>query len=219
MMTFVERAEMAIPTSYSEFIFSVALGTIAVLATLMAVLNLFFQVAIIVSCIWLAFIIWSIWTASKDDGGFRRWLINILGVFARKQFVESINHNAGSVEIHLGYQLFGCRLFYFQVPLDQIETVEWGPGQGGPRWWQVCIWYDHHDPKKRLERQKWGFRKPDQDVYCVGPSMRKEKTEAFGLTFVDFLCRAGATLVRGTDDCLFVRAASRTTENNRQPTT
>lgn len=152
-MTMQERLEiLAIPKLSGEFILSAVLYTIAVLATIVAVLNLFFQVAIIVSCIWLAFMAWSTWVAYKRQGGSRKCLINFLGFFARKQFAESIRQETSSAEIRFGYQLFGRRLFYFNVPLHKIETVEWSPGQN-PELWNVFIWFDHDDPETSQRRK------------------------------------------------------------------
>ena len=211
MMTIKQRSEMAIPTWSGEVIVGIVVCVILVFASLVAVLNLLFQVAITVSCVWLAIMAWYVWSNCKGQGDFRKCYITILGLFARKQFVESICQGMGSVTIQFGYQLFGRRVFYFTVPLDKIETVEWRPGQA-PKYWNVFVWFDHDDPEKSVRERKWS-RKPDQDIYVVGPSRRKQKTEAFGLAFVDFLRCAGADLVRGEDDHTFVRATHRTTED------
>ncbi len=208
-----ERLEMAIPMWSSDFIAFITIDTIAVIATAVAVLELLFQVAIITPCIWLAFIAWRIWCNCKFEGGLRRWLVTFLGVIAHKQLVEAIPQATGSVEIRFGYRLLGRPLLYFKVPLDRIETVKWSHGQARSSW-NVCIWFDHPEkgpPNKNCVRPE------DMGVYCVGPSRGKEKTEALGLAFVDFLSRAGATMVRGKDDCTFVRATPGTTQDEERP--
>ena len=143
-----------------------------------------------------------IWSAYEQHGGFRRLLIDSLGFFAFKQFAESVAPDTGSVEVRFGYHLLGRRLYYFTVPLEKIQEVEWSPGQN-PELWIVFVWYDHDNPERSLKRRM--LRKPDQDIYCVGPSQCRERTETLGLAFVDFLLRGGARLVR-EDDCTFVRA-------------
>lgn len=205
-MTTQERLEvLAIPKWSGDFIVSAALYTITVLATAVAVLNLwYFRAAIAVSCIWLAFMVWQVRAACKEQGGFRKCLIHVLGFFARKHSVESVRQETGSVEIRFGFQLFGRRLAYLNLPLQKIETVEWNPGQN-PRLWHVFIWFDHDDIEKSRMRSKWS-RKPDQEIYGVGTSGPKKKAEALGLALVDFLIRAGAMLVQGKAENTFVRA-------------
>jgi hypothetical protein len=61
--------------------------------------------------------------------------------------------------------------------------------------WTVFIWFDHHDPARSEKKKRRKYRKPDQKIYCVGPSTRKERTEALGLALVAFLRDAGADLV------------------------
>ncbi len=211
-MIMQERSEMPIPKCSYEFIVSTLIGMIVFIATATAALLLFFRVTIIAPCIWLAFVAWRVWATCKYQGSPRKCLINFLGFLARKQFVESIPQDTGSVEIRFGYQLFGHRLFYFKVPLDKIETVKWSPGQA-PRFWNVCIWFDH--PEKSPSRDNCTTPE-NMGIYCVGPSRRKKRTEAFGLAFVDFLRRAGATMVRGKDDCTFVWAKVGATEGEER---
>jgi hypothetical protein len=214
-MIAAERSEMAIPRWSLENLFYLVLFTILVLASIVAVLNLVFrwdEVGMIASCLWLAILGFGIWLRCKQQGGLREVLLDCLDLFARRQFVESVPRGDGSVEIRFGFQLFGFRTLRFNVPLDKIETVEWSPGQA-PKYWCVFIWFDHDIPElsQKRRQQKW-VHKPDQDVYSVGPSRRKKTTAAFGLAFVEFLCRAGATLVRRDGDCTFVRAAGGTGE-------
>jgi len=209
-MTIEERSEMAIPHWSGEVIFGIAICVILVVASLVAMLNLFLHIAVTASCVWLAIMAVWIWSNCKGRG-YRQCFHALVGLFARRHLVESEHRETGVIEIRFGYCCFGRRFFDFKVPLHKIETVEWSPGQA-PRYWSVFVWFDHDDPEKSLRERKWR-RKPDQDVYVVGPSRRKQKTEAFGLALVGFLRRAGAAFVRGEDDCTFVRATHRTTED------
>ena len=205
-MIMTQRSEMAVPNSFFEFICGIIsciiLFTPILLGTVVALLNIAFQVQFILPCIWLAIMASGIMLVLHQEGGFRRLLINTLGFFSfKQQFVESVVQNNSSVEIRFGYQLFGRRLYYFTVPLSKIQEVEWSPMQN-PHYWDVFVWYDHDDPEKSLENQM--SRKPDQDIYCIGLSFRKKKAEAFGLKFVDFLLQNGAKLAR-QNDYTFVR--------------
>lgn len=152
----------------------------------------------IAACIWLAIMVAYVYFLYKE-GAFRNLRINfLLGFFARKQFVESVPLDTGFVEIRYGFKLFGHRFFYFKVPLDKIESVAWGMGQD--HMCAVSISFDHDDPEERQKQEKLGNRRPNLDSCTIGPSMRNEKkTEAFCLAFVDFLYRAGATLVQAED--------------------
>jgi len=202
--------KMTIPRSRGMTIFLTTITVIAVLSSLLAMFNLFNRIAIIASSIWLIFITIMIWTACKKAGSLRNFLINRLGDMAGRQFVESTPQDAQPIEIRFGYQLFGHRFIQRTIALDKIESVEWCPGQAtgmtgrDMKDWSVYLWFDHDDPTKR---KKWS-RKPDQDIYVVGPSKRWEDTDAFGRSFVGFLCAAGAVLVQCDKTFCFVRRKS-----------
>jgi len=76
--------------------------------------------------------------------------------------------------------------------------------------WGVYLWFDHNDPDKSEKKRK--LKKPDQDIYRVGPSTRKSRAEAFGLSFVAFLRDAGAKLDQGAIPTCFVRRTSKVGE-------
>jgi hypothetical protein len=173
------------------------------------------------TCIGLVCIAWIIYALiissteynTENKGGFRKSFIDFLGLYARKQFVECSPHDSGSIEFRYGYKLFKHRFLYFALPLEKIESVEWSAGQATSMAgrdmndWIVFIWFDHDDPEKSLKRQT--SRKPDQDLYCIGPSVSKDIAAVFGQSLVDFLNRAGATFVR-KEFCSFVRSTSKT---------
>lgn len=198
-----ERLEIAIPKWSIDLISATIVFAIVVLATAVALLELFFRVAIIMPCIWLAIMAMLAW--SSCQGGVRKCFINLLGLFAHKHFLETVPKDRGSVEIRYGYQLLGHRLCYFKLPLHKIESVQWSPGQN-PVLWHVAVWYDHDDPEKSLRQNR--CHKPDQEVSCIGPSRAKGKTEMLGLAVIDLFRRAGAQLIQGKDECTFVRDKS-----------
>jgi hypothetical protein len=205
--------EMTIPKSRGMTIFKITITVIVILSSMLAVFNLFNRISIIASSIWLIFITMMIWTACKKEGGLRNFLVNRLGDVAGRQFVESVPQDMQPIEVNFGYQLFGHRFIQRTIALDKIETVEWCHGQATDMAgrdmndWSVYLWFDHDNSAKR---KKWS-RKPDQDIYIVGPSRRWEDTDAFGRSFVGFLCAAGAVLVRCDKTFCFVRRKS---ENN-----
>jgi hypothetical protein len=80
--------------------------------------------------------------------------------------------------------------------------------------WHVTLWFDHNDAAESLRRK--ALPKPDQEVYVVGPRRRKKITEAFGLSFVEFLRAAGVILVPGEKDNCFVRSVSVKSEQSIQ---
>jgi hypothetical protein len=204
--------EMAIPKSRIGILFHVVFAAGIFFFTILAITNLFVHVAIIASCTWLAIVFIGVRTACKTDGSVWKFVINWLGCFARRQFVEATLRETGPAEIRFGYQFFRRRLFYFLVPVDKIETVDWSTGQATDMAgrdmndWHVALWFDHDDVSKSEKKQKWGLKKPDQDVYIVGPSTCKAEAEILGLAFVTFLHAAGATWLERIDDCTFGRA-------------
>jgi hypothetical protein len=122
--TMAERSEMVISNLSGETVWIGLCCNIAMAATLVAALNLFFRVEYVASCIWLAFMAWIIWGTCMDQGGLRQWLIWFVGVYVPIHFVESTQQGAEVTQLRLGYRLFGIRLFYFAVPLQKIETVQ-----------------------------------------------------------------------------------------------
>jgi hypothetical protein len=190
---------MAIPRDRGEIVFGTVVSLIVTLGTIAALFNLFFLGAVVLSCIWIMLMTWIFWSACRQEGGYRKVIVNILGFFARKHFVKIMP----STEVRFGFQLFSHRFLYQNVPLRKIDSVEWSPGQN-PAFWHVSLWFDHDNPQMGAAKRKWNLKKPDQDVYCFGPSMRKERIEVFGLEFVEFLLRNGVKLAR-QDDCTFMR--------------
>lgn len=124
-----------------------------------------------------------------------------MGRLFERHFVDAIPATSARREIHFGFVLLGHRFIQCTFVIDQIESVEWHTGQASDMAghdmndWHVALWFDHNDPIKGEGRRKWNLRKPEQEVYVVGPSAPREHAEALGRRFVRFLRAAGACLV------------------------
>ncbi|MBK1790039.1 hypothetical protein [Persicirhabdus sediminis] len=205
---------MTIPNSRSEALWTGFLSVIVVVFGGLAVLNLANRVAIIPSVIWLLIIAWTLWRRGRDAGGTRRYFCDLLAVFLGRRFALSTNDETGQPSVRFGYELFGRRFYERTIPLDRIESVEWSPGQATSmagrdmKDWSVALWYDHGDPEKSKKQHM--LRKPDQDVYIVGPSRPKEDTAALGEDFLAFLRATGSTLLQGDTDSIYIREISAT---------
>jgi hypothetical protein len=205
---------MTIPSSRGETLWTGFLSFIVVVFGILAVLNLANLVAIIPSVIWLLIVTWIVWSGCRDAGGIRRYFCDWLGVFAGRRFAISANDDTGQPAVRFGYELFGRRFYERTIPLNRIESVEWSPGQATSmagrdmKDWSVALWYDHGDREKSKKHHM--LRKPDQDVYIVGPSRPKEDTAALGEDFLSFLRAIGSTLLQGDTDSLYVREISKT---------
>lgn len=68
----------------------------------------------------------------------------------------------------------------------------------------MALWYDHADPVKTAKQKT--FRKPEQEVYMIGPVRKKELTGELGLRIVEFLRTNAVALLPGKDEHTFVRA-------------
>ena len=206
--------EMTIPKSSGEILPTGFLSLIVVVSAFLAVLNLANHDAIILSVIWLLFVAWILWSGCRDAGGVRRYLIDWLAAFAGRRFALVPHEDTHQARIRFGYELFGRRFYRKDIDFDRIESVEWSPGQATSmagrdmKDWSVALWYAHGDSEKSKKHHM--LRKPDQDVYIVGPSRRKEDTATLGTEFVSFLSCVGVLLIPGENDNIYVREASRT---------
>ena len=187
---------------------AIVLTTFILFFIFMAIYNLFNWMAIIPSVIWLLLVGWVLIGFSKEKSC-KQFATEILGAFSLKQFVQTICRENGRNEIQFGYQMFGRRFLYLTIPVDKIDHVNWSTGQATDMAkrdmndWSVAVWYDHCDPIKSQMKAKWRY--PDQDIYIVGPLGRKQDITDFGHAFLDFLCKSGASLAQGNNECTFVR--------------
>ena len=203
--------ELLIPKSRSEVVFQFVITVIVVSFAILAVVNLSSGVALIASFIWLAFVTAMVWSSSRREGGMSPFLINLTGDLFGRRFAEWSSADAQPKCIRFGFQLFGRRFVQKSIRIDKIESVEWHTGQATAMAgrdmndWHIWVWFSHGDSARTEARQKW-HRKPDQDLYGVGPADRKERTEALALSFVSFLRSAGTDLVPGAISTCFVKA-------------
>jgi hypothetical protein len=202
--------EMTIPRSGADITFHFVFGGIIVLFVVIALVNLYNRVALVASCIWLAFVTLIVWTKSKEEGGFRGFLTSWLGELGGRRFVESASHEVHQTEVRFGYEMLGHRFIQQRFAIGKIESIEWTTGQATAMAgrdmndWHVCLWFDHDDPAENESQSSGKLRKLGQKVYLVGPSTEKKLAEALGISVVAFLRAAGADLVQSADAC-FVR--------------
>lgn len=209
---------MTIPRSRGTAVFGLGVILFTVLSVVVAiaapVVSLwlaapYFWLGLAASLLWLFLVAQSLWYSCKNAGGFRRYVIDIVAELCGRLFAEISAAPPQSLE--LGVYLFGRRFVQQMIPLDSIESVEWNTGQAtsmagrDANDWQVWIWFDHADLAKTKKEHRIGLRKPDRELYGVGPATRKQHTEALGLSLVAFLRAAGADLVDGLKPNSFVR--------------
>jgi hypothetical protein len=203
--------EMPIPKSRSEGVLTFVFASIIILFAFLGMVNLCNRTALVSSSLWLVLITIILWSGSKTDGGFRKYLANRLGDLVGRRFVDAISQNAQPGEIRLGYKLLGHRVIQQIIAIEAIESIAWYTGQATDitkrdmNDWQVRLCVDHHDSDKSAKKRKLKHRKPDQDVYIIGPAMRKDLAEALGLSLVTFLRDAGAKLTQGEIPTSFIR--------------
>ena len=201
--------EMTIPKSRGEILLTGFFSLIVVVFALLAFLNLANHVAIIPSVIWLLFVAWILWSGCREAGSVRMYLTDWLAAFAARKFVLFPPETTHQAFIRFGYELFGRRFYQKDIDIERIESVEWSPGQAtgmagrDMKDWSVTLWYDHGDPERSKRHHM--LRKPNQDVYIVGPSKRKEDTALLGREFISFLSGIGVHLKQSTEDHIFSR--------------
>jgi hypothetical protein len=209
--------EMPIPKSGADVVFSTVITLIIIVFFALAVVNILNRAALIASCLWIAIVIMIVWSGRKEDGSLRTYLINRLGDVVGHHFAAVPQPECDSREVLFGFELLGHRFVRKSILIDKIVTVEWNTGQATDMAgrdmndWRVCVWFDHGDPEKSEKQRKW-HRKPDQDIFIVGPSARGAKTEALGLALVSLLRGAGAALMETEKATCFGRRKPETVE-------
>ncbi len=205
-------SEMRIPRPLGAIIAAWFLTAFIGFFVWLGVYNLWHGAAIIASILWLLLVGTIFGLGCKYEGS-RKLLIELLGIYSRRHFVQSLPRENGPAEIRFGYRLLGYPFFYLRVPVDKIESVDWSTGQASHQAgrdvhdWSIGLWYQHGDPEKTKREQQWS-RRPEQEVYIVGPPDRKEITTALAQSFLEFLGAAGARLVQGENEHTFVRQRS-----------
>jgi len=130
------------------------------------------------------------------EGGVRPWGTMVLGVFARRKFLEAATQKDGRIDLRYGFEMFNRRLILFQFDARTIVRVRWNSGQASDRArrdvgdWSVTIWSrrddgltasDPHHSRGELGR-------------TVGPSQPKANADELGRSVVELLRGAGIEL-------------------------
>ncbi|MBT3379294.1 MAG: hypothetical protein HN742_43070 [Lentisphaerae bacterium] len=200
---------LRVPKPGSDVVGAAVMTSFILFFVALALSNLADGLALIPSLIWLL-LVTAVFVGVWREEGTRQFFTGILGEFSLKHFAEIVEPAAAPQDVRFGFSCLGHRMFYQTIPVNKIESLEWHTGQATSLAgrdmddWHVTLWFDHGDPGKSEQQKEW-YRKPDQDLYIIGPSRPKEVTAAFGREALDFLRAAGAALVQGENDCTFVR--------------
>jgi hypothetical protein len=166
---------------------------------------------LIASGIWLALVLLMLMTQIRVERGFKQYLVNRLGSCSRSQFVSVIEQHDGSKTVRFGYDLFGREWSYAEIPARAISSLGWSPGQASALSqremadWSVWLRYRGSVGESAVA----GSGSPTDNWYHVGSgSGEKRRTEAFGLSLVEFLKSAGICLQRGEKEHEFVPVPS-----------
>ena len=193
-----------------SFVGAMFLSVFILFSVLLAIYNLCTWTAIIPSMIWLLLVglIAGNLIKSKER---KQFAIDVLGSFSRKEFIRAIATENGETTFQYGFKMFGKWFLYFAVAVRKIEAIEWNTGQASHFAgkdmddWHVVVWYDHDDPAKSQQARSYKSKKPDQELFIVGMSGKKETTGAFGHALLGLLRDAGADFSQGENGCSFVR--------------
>jgi hypothetical protein len=210
------RRELRIPRSFREHmgyvVGSCFLALFVVFFSVLAASHLWnfastSTFVLIAAALWLLLVCLGVREGLAETGGIGASMTVILGAFSRDQFLDVVAQASGRRILRHGFRLFGLPLYYRNVPLDRVTLLKWGSGQATSlagrdmNDWHVTIWYKPEPPEK--PRYPMG-RRPEEDLFIVGPSRAKSSTAAFGRDFVGFLVAAGLPIVQGENECSFV---------------
>lgn len=212
--TSVPVQELPVPKSIraviGSFVGAMFLSVFILFSVLLAIYNLCTWTAVIPSTIWLLLVGFVLGSFIKTDG-WKKFATDILGGFAREEFIRTIHLGSNEPCLQYGFKMFGQRFPYFTVVVKKIESVEWSTGQASHFAgkdmddWSVLVWYDHCDPAKSQRARSYNSRKPDQDLYGIVMSGKKETTAVLGHALIDLLRDAGVKFSQGENDNSFVR--------------
>ena len=155
--------------------------------------------------IWLLIVSTMIRAACKDHGGVRQFIVDQIGLLSRNQFADLFMRESGVWVLRLGYRAYGMPVYYGEIPLQHVTSVEWSAGQATSlagrdmNDWHVILWYKPEPPQ--TPRFPFGIR-PEEDLFVVGESRAKSETAILGCAIVEFLRGAGLRIEqRGRDNC------------------
>jgi hypothetical protein len=219
MMSATETTPVLIvPKPRQNIAFACGVSGLILFLVLLAIADLLIAVNwgdTIPSVLWFGILFLLIWPSFLVRG-LRGAVLEFLSEFSASHFADVTTEGDGEKSVRFGFTMLGHRFYCQKIAIRRIETVEWKPGRATDMAgqdmndWHVSLWFDHDD-RDRSERWKHA-RKPDQDIYIVGPSRRKELTAAFGRELLSFLKHAGAVLEQGDNDHTFVRKSIDSTQ-------
>ena len=201
-------SRIAVPKPWREIVGSLAYAAFILFFVAVAFFNLLHGVAWIVSVLWLLIVVLAVGLSCWSEG-LRAYLVNLAGEFSLSHFAEVVPGEDGANQVRFGFYFLWWSFFYKTIPVSKIESVEWHTGQSSDFArrdmgdWRVALWFDHNDPMKSARHSH--LKKPEQDVYLVGPSGPKVITSEFGRDLLVFLQQAGVVLGQEKDECTFVR--------------
>lgn len=207
-------AWMSIPslrTGIPMFIFTVLVSSFVLFFVAVSIVNLYFYYAmaflqILGSITWLAVVLMLVWAFIYYEGGIVQNTVVYLGHYSRQQFIEAITLEGDGVTLCYGYRLFGRKLYYLRVETSAIVSVDWSTGQAthmagrDMNDWSIWMWYFNADNPDRST--DLGLRR-NHDLYMVGPTRSRDKTELLGHQFVEFLRTIGLDMVATEKDTVF----------------
>jgi hypothetical protein len=209
-------SELRVPSHGSAIGTSIGYSLI-LFFSLVATCNLFYaihipRIAFAASLLWLLLVVWLVGSSLREEGGVKQYFVNRFGAYSNHHFVRATPDVGRAVKIYFGYELFGRAHRYLAVDTDAISSIDWGSGQAtalsGRNMddWHVALWYHHpHAP----QREPFP-RVRDEEVFIIGPSVRKEAAETLGRQLVDFLKSVGVELAPGKHEREFNTPSRRT---------
>ncbi len=205
---------MKIPKSWAVMVMFSIFTVVSVVFLVLAVLNLFTLTAVIPSILWLIFITHSLNGSVREEGGVHQYLKNWAGEMMGRDFVETEITDTGERAIRFGHNVFGHRLIRLTIPCKNITSLGWTAGQATGRMgrdmndWMVWLRHDLEEPVRLQKERLTGRRISKKDIYVIGLSDKKIRTEAFGFSFMEFLRKAGVEFIPGEQPNDFIRKGS-----------
>lgn len=163
---------------------------------------------IVASVLWLCLA--GMWLVGGivETGGIRRALVNCLGMFSRRAFIETCRPGDGPVMLRFGFGCLGREFDYANIELARIGMVSWNAGQASGRSgrdqddWSVAVWF-----WKPGRTGPWDRRKvKDHDLILITPSLPKEDAAAAGRSVIELLNDAGVQLASDEENSFIVTA-------------
>ncbi len=158
------------------------------------------------SVVWLLIVTFGLLARIVDTGGVGRWLIQMIGMFSRRAFLEVVTKDEGSGLLRYGFTLAGRHFFYLRVNVARIGIVSWAPGQASD-WrgrdmddWTILLWCDRSDTPSTWDRRSLH----DKVGHTIGPHMSAADADSLGTDIISLLRDAGIELSPGSREHEYV---------------